>query len=162
MTKTNEQRGRFNAGSDIPLGVTMPEKQLDNKALTPKQERFCQCIATGMNQSDSYRDAYDVSQMAASTINRNSHELMSKNKIAARIKELAAPAIKEVGITVQEILENIIRIGKKAEDSDRFGEALKAQELMGKHLKMFTDQVLVGGTGVPIEINVRFIRANNI
>ena len=42
MTKTDEQKGRFNAGSDKGLGVTMPEKQLDNKALTPKQERFCQ------------------------------------------------------------------------------------------------------------------------
>jgi len=158
MTKTDEQKGRFNAGSDKGLGVSMPEK----KPLTPKQEKFCQCIATGMNQTEAYRAVYDVSKQNPNSVNRNAHALNSNTKIVSRIKELAAPAIKEVGITVQEILENIIRIGKKAEDSDRFGEALKAQELMGKHLKMFTDQVLVGGTGVPIEINVRFIRANNI
>ena len=154
MTKTDEQKGRFNAGSDKGLGVSMPEK----KPLTPKQEKFCQCIATGMNQTEAYRAVYDVSKQNPNSVNRNAHALNSNTKIVSRIKELAAPAIKEVGITVQGVLENIIRIGNKAEEAERYGEALKGQELLGKHLKMFTDQMLIGGNGTPIEIVVKFLK----
>ena len=28
--------------------------------LTPKQEKFCQCIIKGMNQTDAYREAFDI------------------------------------------------------------------------------------------------------
>ena len=43
--------------------------------------------------------------------------------------------------TQDTVIETIIRIGKKAEDAERYGEALRAQELLGKHLGLFTASV---------------------
>jgi len=125
--------------------------------LTGKQEKFCQGVVSGLNASDAFRTAYDTSKRKPTTVNRGAKTLMDNSKIRARINALAAPILKECGLTIQGVLDNIMRLSSKAEEEGRYGEALKGQELLGKHLKMFTDQMLVGGSG-PIEIVVEFIK----
>jgi phage terminase small subunit len=56
--------------------------------MTPKQEKFAQCIADGMNQADAYRAAYDASNMKDSSIYVNASKLLSDTKVAQRVKEL--------------------------------------------------------------------------
>jgi phage terminase small subunit len=52
--------------------------------LTAKQEKFCQSIADGMNQSDAYRAAYSAGGMKDATINVKASELMSDGKVELR------------------------------------------------------------------------------
>lgn len=57
-------------------------------ALTAKQEAFCQAIASGMNQSDAYRSAYDAGKMKDATVQNNAYKLLQNNEAATRLKEL--------------------------------------------------------------------------
>lgn len=59
-------------------------------ALTAKQEAFAQAVAGGMNQSDSYRSAYNSGKMKPESINQLSSKLASDIKVSSRVKELQA------------------------------------------------------------------------
>lgn len=56
--------------------------------LTPKQEKFAQCVADGMTQADAYRAAFDASKMKQETIWSKASELMADGKVTARVSEL--------------------------------------------------------------------------
>ena len=61
--------------------------------LTPKQERFCQCIVEGMKGTDAYLAAYDSKNASGPTIRREAQKLMSRDDITARIEQLRQPVI---------------------------------------------------------------------
>ena len=59
-------------------------------ALTPKQEKFCQCIVSGMSGKDSYLTAYDTN-CKADTAYVESSRMLLREDIQNRIKELRKP-----------------------------------------------------------------------
>jgi hypothetical protein len=61
--------------------------------MTPKQEKFAQCIADGMNQADAYRAAYDAEKMKPESIYSKASELMADGKVANRVKALRAAVV---------------------------------------------------------------------
>lgn len=56
--------------------------------MTPKQEKFAQCVADGMSQADAYRTAFDATEMKDATIHKRASELMSNGEISGRVQEL--------------------------------------------------------------------------
>lgn len=77
------------------------------------------------------------------------HELLKKPEIQEAIKELEDAAAARAAITVDKIVERLNKIAEDphAKDADR----IRADELLGKYLGMFTDKVQVNGqldTGV--------------
>lgn len=56
--------------------------------LTPKQEKFAQCIADGMTQADAYRAAFDVKNSKKETIQESASRLVANHKVYARVIEL--------------------------------------------------------------------------
>lgn len=58
--------------------------------LTPKQEKFAQCVADGMTQADAYRNSYNAKKMKPSTVMESASRLMADCNISARVKELQA------------------------------------------------------------------------
>ena len=58
--------------------------------LTAKQEKFAQCIAGGMNQSDAYRSAYSAGAMKAETVQQAASRAMTDSKVSARVATLRA------------------------------------------------------------------------
>jgi hypothetical protein len=58
------------------------------RKLTGKQEAFCQSIAAGHSQIDSYKSAYDAKKMKDSAIYVHASRLVSNAKITLRIAEL--------------------------------------------------------------------------
>jgi phage terminase small subunit len=58
--------------------------------LTPKQEKFAQCVADGMSQADAYRSAFDAVKMKAETIHKRASELMGNGEVTGRVQELRA------------------------------------------------------------------------
>jgi hypothetical protein len=56
-------------------------------SLTPKQHIFVQGILSGMNQSDAYREAYDVDGMLPATIHNEASKLMGNHEVTASIQE---------------------------------------------------------------------------
>ena len=65
----------------------METNAIVNSRLTPKQRKFCDCVISGMGQSEAYRAAYNTEKMKPETVNRSAFELMENPKIAATIKE---------------------------------------------------------------------------
>ena len=59
-------------------------------SLSPKQERFCQCIVSGMSGKDSYMTAYDSSGSAQNAYNEAS-KLLQREDIQERLQELRKP-----------------------------------------------------------------------
>ena len=57
--------------------------------LTPKQEKFCQCIVSGMSGKDSYMTAYDCKN---ERVARNeAPKLLQRNDITQRIDQMIVP-----------------------------------------------------------------------
>jgi len=56
--------------------------------LTAKQEAFCQGIADGLGQADSYRAAYDAGDMKENSVYVSASKLMKNPKVTQRIAEL--------------------------------------------------------------------------
>lgn len=121
-------------------------------ALTPKQEKFAQCVASGMNQSASYREAYDAENMLPATVWEEACRLTKNPDVAARISELQVPIEEQVGITLKSHIERLKLLGEKAEKYDKFEAALKAEELTGKVLGYYVNKTeLTGRGGGPIQ-----------
>lgn len=111
-------------------------------ALTAKQQMFVEEYLIDLNATQAaIRAGY--SQKTAEVIG---YENLNKPQIAEAIQKEMDKRSNKVSVTAQDVLESILRIRAKAEESDRHNDALRANELLGKHLKMFTDKIEHSGT----------------
>lgn len=94
------------------------------------------------------------------------YQLLQKTPVAARIQTLMDKRSKAVGLTAEDVLRdiNLVKADAMSKVADKDGNtsmanhtaALKALELQGKHLKMFTDRTEVTGPdGGPIQHSVK-------
>lgn len=72
-------------------------------------------------------------------------ENLTKPNIQAEIQRLKAERISRVQLTADKVLEDIERVRGKAESSEQYNVSLKASELQGKHLAMFTEKQQIEG-----------------
>ena len=56
--------------------------------LTPKQEKFVQCLVKGMSQREAYKNSYNADKMKDTTIDNKASDLFKKGEIRARYDEL--------------------------------------------------------------------------
>lgn len=111
--------------------------------LTPKQQRFVQEYLVDLNATQAaVRAGY-----SPKTSEQQGSRLLGNAKVAAAVaagrKRLAA----KLDLTAEKVLADIERIANKAERAKRYGDALKGKELLGKHLKLFTEKHEHGGVG---------------
>jgi phage terminase small subunit len=152
----------------------MADVEAPKKALNPRQEAFCQEYLKDLNATQAaIRAGY--SEHSARQIGA---ELLSKPEIQARIQAAMEERAKRTAIDVDYVLSTIketVERCKQAEpvlnrlgqpvliegaDGDlvpayvfRPAEVLKGAELLGKHLKMFTERHEHSGpNGKPIEV----------
>ena len=64
-------------------------------ALTPKQEKFCQCVVSGMSYKDSYLTAYDCNSDNAAYVEGS--KLALRDDIQERIEALQKPIKEALG-----------------------------------------------------------------
>ena len=101
--------------------------------MTPKQERFCQCIVSGMSGKDAYVTAYN-NNSNNNTAYREAMKLLDREDVQSRIKELRKPlelqaktqALSERD-KIKDKLWEIIN-GIDTNDSDR----LRAMDILNK------------------------------
>jgi phage terminase small subunit len=113
-----------------------------NKLLPKKQRLFVEAYLANPNATQSAIKAGYSEKTAYSQGQR----LLKNVEIAKLLEKRVATAI----ITADEILNDVKTIAKsRCRESDR----LKAYELLGKHLRMWTDRTeLSGPDGGPLEI----------
>jgi phage terminase small subunit len=87
-------------------------------ALTPKQERFAQEVASGKSQAEAYRTAFNVKPTTKpETSQANASKLMSNTDVSTRVAELRAAAAERVVWTMADSLDVLSTIAKGL-DSD--------------------------------------------
>lgn len=120
-------------------GVKTEEK---SKRLTPQQHIFVQGILNGKTQIQAYRDAYNVRTENDSTIAVSANRLMKNPKITALLgsfeESLKEKIIEDAVRTRRFVME---RLHSRVMDAKTESTELKALELMGKAVGMFTDRV---------------------
>lgn len=73
--------------------------------LTPKQEKFAQLVVSLGNQSEAYRQAYDVTNKDADWIASKASHLCNEDNIKARIKEIKEESKKAHGLDRDKIIK---------------------------------------------------------
>lgn len=131
-------------------------------ALNPKQAVFIKEYLIDLNGAQAAIRAGYAPGSAHVTASR----LISDANIAAAIQEAMDKRAEKTGITAEFVLEGIKRVTLRCENpigDDKFepGAALKGYELLGKHMKLFTEKTEVSGpNGGPIQTETTLTVAN--
>jgi hypothetical protein len=107
-------------------------------SLTPKQHVFCDGILSGLNQSDAYREAYQVDGMAPATIHNEASKLMASHEVTASIE---ASRQHRRGWTLARILEEADRNLKGAQDDRQWPAANGSLAFIAKATNLVTERV---------------------
>lgn len=127
-----DETPQFPAPGIDETGVPLPTK---------KQERFCQEYLKDLNATQAYiRAGYKNKINSAGVM---AHRLLKNPNIQKRIEFLQAARAKEVKVTQEEILRNLMKIARLNPDRDdttaKWGDVTRANELAGKHIGMFQE-----------------------
>ena len=121
--------------------------------MTPKQKKFTEVFVNGTSQSQAYRTAYYTQNMSQKTVWEESSRLKKHPKVAARVIELEAE--KEA----RRRMQALSREGRVLQELEKiaFGDGpvtgkLKAIELLGKHIGLFTPKEVSERTRTADEI----------
>jgi phage terminase small subunit len=115
--------------------------------LTPKQEAFIQEYLVDLNATQAAKRA----GYKGKNLDKVGSELLGKTRVRAEIQAAMDKRAEKVGRTAEDVLRDIHAVKESCmgRGFDRDGNptmidakgALKALELEGRHLKMFTDKV---------------------
>ena len=104
--------------------------------LSKRQEEFCQQFLVDLNATKSaVRSGY-----TETTAKANCGRMLADPKVKARINELKAERTKRTHIEVDDVIERLVRVANKSEEEGDWHATIRATELLGKHLAMFTDK----------------------
>lgn len=130
-------------------GERMTEKRLSVVAgqsvkggLTAKQEAFAQGVAEGKTLSEAYRAAYDTSRMKEASVWTEASLLMDHPKVIERVSAIQT-AKEERTLHDSARLKRLVleRLHKEATTAESDATRVRALELLGKSIAMFTDRV---------------------
>ena len=115
-----------------------------NRPLTPKQQHFARCVASGMTQSQAYREAYDVKPDSKSeTIWARASELMADSRVRERVDRLIgqieARIAADAASDAEYVRQQLRKLSQSAGPTD--ANKLKALELLGRSAAVFTDVI---------------------
>lgn len=103
-------------------------------AITPKQEKFAQCVADGKTQADAYRAAFNVRPTTkAQTIQDSAYKLMANPEVSRRVRELKTALANKALWTREDsvrALETAMRIAKDKENPAGLVAAVKELNAM--------------------------------
>jgi len=103
--------------------------------LTPKQEKFCREYLVDLNGAAAARRAGYKPEGA----DKVSYRLRQDPKIKARIEELQADVAKRSEVTADGVIAMLQKSYRDAQEANQHGPAVRAAELLGKHISMFKE-----------------------
>ena len=105
--------------------------------LTPRQHSFAQAYAACGNASEAARKSGYSLKTAASQGAR----LLKNVHVSARITQLQGAAAERAEIEIDDVIDMLLQSYKDAKAAGQHGPAVRAIELLGKTLRMFTDKI---------------------
>ncbi len=109
------------------------------KKLTPKQQKFVDNIVSGKNPSEAYRQAYNTSANN-NTIAKEAQNILKNPNIAPIIEQKKAKIEQELIYTAKDSFLNLNFAQEKAIEQGNIQAYLKAEELKGKLLGLYTEK----------------------
>ena len=110
------------------------------KKLTPKQEKFVEGIVSGKNPSEAYKDAYNTKKANGNTIKCNAQQTLRLTHISHTIEERKAKIEEELKYTAKDSFLNLEMAQSQALEQGNIQAYLKAEELKGKLLGLYTEK----------------------
>ena len=107
------------------------------RTLTPTQLRLCEEYLKDLNAKQA---ALRAGMPMAWALKHSSSELR-KPHIAAHLDLLQKERAARTRISIDLVVRRLLRIATTAEEGNKLPEAIRALELLGKHLAMFTEKV---------------------
>lgn len=115
--------------------------------LTPKQARFVAAYIKKPNGKQAAIEAGCPPTSAESTASR----WLRNDKVREAVDKGLGKVAAKLELSAERILRRIDDIAEEARAVADFNAALKGNELLGKHLKLFTDKTeLTGANGGPV------------
>jgi hypothetical protein len=119
------------------------KKKTPVRKLTSKQLHYCQCRLNGMNQSDSYREAYNTKNMANVTIHAEASRMEANPLVAARIDYIIGQKdkafIRSAVSLKDKVLSKLEHFMDTATPQD--SSKIRAAELLGKSIGLFKEVI---------------------
>ena len=110
--------------------------------LTGKQEAFAKLVAGGAVLSDAYRECYSADTMKDSTVWSEACRLGQNPKVSARIKDIQADMEQSNRTRLLRREEWVLKsLQEEAVSADNASSRIRALELVGKTVGMFTDRI---------------------
>ncbi len=81
--------------------------------------------------------------------------LLTNVKVSREIEQRQQRRVDRLNLSADFVLENILRTAEKARDVGEYSAALRGYELLGKHLKLFTDKTEVSSKDNTLQVTVR-------
>ena len=113
---------------------------MQERRMTPKMRLFSKLITEGHSPSESYRRAYDCSNSTSVTVSANACKLLKDSRVSEVVRQaeqaenLVSDPVALRSHIVRQLLSHADTM--KAESS-----RIRALELLGKSIGMFTDKV---------------------
>lgn len=107
--------------------------------LTPKQEKFAQCIADGMSQADAYRASFACENMKDNSIYREASLLMDAPKISQRIAELRTKLEKKTLWTREMSVKALIGAYKEGKPHEKIAAVKELNVMHGYNIPIADD-----------------------
>ncbi len=105
--------------------------------LTPRQRSFAQAYAALGNASEAARKA----GYSLKTATSQGARLLTYANVSARITQLQAEAAARAEIEIDDVIDMLLASYTDAKAAGQHGPAVRAVELLGKHLAMFKDRI---------------------
>jgi phage terminase small subunit len=126
----------------------MPRHNAAPGSLTAKEELFVlHFVAGDPGALGNGTRALIAAGYTSKTPAKYASDLLKKPHIKAAVEAERKRISKKLNLTAEKVLSDIERIANKAESAGKFGDAIKGKELLGKHLKLFTEKHEHGGIG---------------
>lgn len=110
--------------------------KIDPEKLTPKEVIFCVEYVKQLNA----RAAALTAGYGATYAKTRATQILKRPRVIKEIERLRAAASASTSVTPADILRRIDKIARTSEDAKDSANALRALEMMGRHLGMFTDK----------------------
>jgi phage terminase small subunit len=117
-------------------GAAVEADRIAREHPTPQQEAFCQAYMECFSIPEAYRRAGYKGKHSRT----NGYRLFHLPFVEKRIAELKEERLQESKLTLEKVRDALVNIAEKAEDEGRYSSAIRAWELLGKYLGMFTEK----------------------
>jgi len=106
----------------------------------PRPEKFSQLVASGIKPTEAYT-SLGYSKAGAP---QSANNLLKRTDVRQRVNEIQSLApqssAEEVAFDQKRVLNRLDVLSRKAEELGQISAAARCEELIGKHLGMFTDR----------------------